>query len=322
MLGTYWIALIAWLVVAGGAGAETASTQVVELQEEGEELVVVLGAGSRDGMIRDAEVTILREAEPIVHPLTGEVLGVPQEPVGTARIFELEEDRAFGRMIKSYSDPQVGDLAEYEKAVAREPRSASVPPPEVEEVIERVKELEQDIAQYRKSRKAIASYPVFARQVWDELNDVRSYLVALDERLVELEARQGEDRLRLNSILSGEYQGEEVKEFTIRYSPDTDVKLRVEGTTVWISVEKDSLRVEGMEEEALSTEEEIPLEEEGGGIDLSFLNSTYVQAGSLAVIGILGAVLYLLMKRREDSALEELEDLDEGYLDDEKEEEF
>ncbi len=118
------------------------------------------------------------------------------------------------------------------------------PPPAVEKVIERVKGLEKDMVQYRKYRKTIAAYPVFAQQVWDELKAAKSYLVELDERLIALEERQGEDRSRLNSVINGEYRAEEVKEFTIRYSPDADVKLKVEGTTLVISVERDSLHVE------------------------------------------------------------------------------
>ena len=324
MLGAYWIALIAWLAAAAGAGAGTATSRVVELREENGSPIVVIGAGRRDGMVADLEATLLREADPIVHPLTGEVLGVPQEPVGTVRVYEVRESQSLGRMIKTYSSPQVGDLVEYEQSAVQEQPAESASPPEVEEVMKRVKELEQDIAQYRKSRKEVASYPVFARQVWDELSDVRSYLVSLDERLVELETRQEEDRLRLNSMLSGEYQGEAVKEFTVRYSPDTDLKLRVEGTTVWIGVEEDSLRVEGLEERKTPAGEKVLQEEpdKERGFDLSFLRSPYAQAGSLAVIGVLGAVLYILMKRREESVLEEFEDLDEDYLDDEKEEAF
>jgi hypothetical protein len=38
---------------------------------------VTLGAGSRSGMVMAAEVTLLRQGQPIVHPLTGQILGVP-----------------------------------------------------------------------------------------------------------------------------------------------------------------------------------------------------------------------------------------------------
>ena len=106
--------------------------------------------------------------------------------------------------------------------------------------------------------------------------------------------------------------------------PDTDVRLQVAGKTLVVSVERDSLRVEPLAAgdpllEEIAVEEEA--EDGDGGLDLSLLNSPYVQAGSLGIIVALAGVLYFLMKRREDSFAEELEDLDEEYLDEEEEEE-
>ena len=36
--------------------------------------------------------------------------------------------------------------------------------------------------------------------------------------------------------LSGEYMSQDMKEFTIRYAPDTQVKLRAAGKTLLISI--------------------------------------------------------------------------------------
>ena len=318
MLGRYWIAWVAWLAIAGGATAgEMATARVVELEDVDGTLSVVIGAGRLDGLGPAEEVTLLREAEPIVHPLSGEVLGVPQEPVGKAQIYEVKEKRARGRLVKGYSAPQVGDLVEYERQGMIQEAEM---PPAVDKVIERVKGLEQDMVQYRKYRKTIAAYPVFAQQVWDELKAAKSYLVELDERLIALEEQQGDDRSLLNSVISGEYRAEETKEFTIRYSPDADVKLKVEGTTLVISVERDSLHVEEVVEDGPMEGEELRLEEEEGGQDVSFFDSTFIQVGSLALIGVLGAVLYFLMRRHQDNALNELDEFDEEeYLDDDEE---
>jgi len=196
---------------------------------------------------------------------------------------------------------------------------------EMERMMERMKGLEQDIDRYRKAQKEMSAYPVFARQVWDELRSVKSYLIGLDERIVELESLQGEDRNLLDAVIRGEYHAEEMREFTIRYTPDTDVRLKVAGKTLVISVERDSLRVEQVDTGA-SLLEEIAVEggtgEDEGGLDLSLLNSPYVQAGSLGLIAALAGVLYFLMKRREDSFSEELEDLDEEFMDEEDEEEY
>ena len=329
MLGRYWIVGLAWLVAVGaGADQEVATARVVGLEEADDELIVVLNAGQSHGLTADTEVTLLRQAEPIVHPLTGEVLGVPQEPVGVAQVFAFDERQARGRMIRSYSEPEVGDLAEYERPTDRLEERQIVTGPageEVEQMMERMKGLEQDLSRYRKAQKEMSAYPVFAQQVWDELRSIKSYLIGLDERLVELESLQGEDRNRLNAVVRGEYRAEEMREFTIRYSPDTDIRLQVAGKTLVISVERDSLRVEqvGGEDPFL---EEIAAEEEPddgeGGLDLSLLSSPYVQAGSLGIVVLLAGTLYFLMKRREDSFMDELEDLDDDDDDEEDEEDY
>ena len=92
-----------------------------------------------------------------------------------------------------------------------------------------------------------------------------------------------------------------------------------------ISVERDSLRVEQVEIGEPFLEEIAFAEETGddeGGLDLSLFSSPYVQAGSLGLIAALAGVLYFLMKRREDSFAEELEDLDEEFMDEDDEEEY
>ena len=67
---------IVWASSATGAGAlePVATTEIVAI--EGTE--VVLGTGYLAGLNVASLVTLLREGEPIIPPLTGEVLGVPQ----------------------------------------------------------------------------------------------------------------------------------------------------------------------------------------------------------------------------------------------------
>jgi hypothetical protein len=231
-------------------------------------------------------------------------------------------------MIRRYSEPEVGDLAEYERrAVEPEPRQVATAPAgeEAQQMRVRIEGLEQDVDRYRKAQKTISAYPVFAQQVWDELRSVKSYLIGLDERLIELENMQEEDRDLLNAVIRGEYQNGEMREFTIRHSPDTDIRLEVAGKTLVVSVERDSLRLDPpvLEDPLLG---EIAIEEVSedgeGALDLSLLSSPYVQAGSLGVIAALAGVLFFLMKRREDSFTEELEDLDGDYMGEEDEEEY
>ena len=197
--------------------AVTAMTTVVEVS--GPE--VTLGAGSQHGMVMAAEVTLLREGEPIVHPLTGQILGVPQEPVGMVHVFEVQEQTAKARLVKTYSEPMVDDLAEYMQVMVETPQ------PDVKDVVDefaqRVKELESSVQDYEKANETLTkSDPAFARRIWDEISAMRSYMVSLDERLVELEEQQSEDHTRLASVMTGEYRPEDLKEFTIKYSKRCD----------------------------------------------------------------------------------------------------
>ena len=232
--------------------AVTAMTTVVEVS--GPE--VTLGAGSQHGMVMAAEVTLLREGEPIVHPLTGQILGVPQEPVGMVHVFEVQEQTAKARLVKTYSEPMVDDLAEYMQVMVETPQ------PDVKDVVDefaqRVKELESSVQDYEKANETLTkSYPAFARRIWDEISAMRSYMVSLDERLVELEEQQSEDHTRLASVMTGEYRPEDLKEFTIKYTPDTEIKLQASGKTllIGVSVVNDTVRIDsppmGMHDEVM-----------------------------------------------------------------------
>jgi hypothetical protein len=238
---------------AGTAVAETASGRVVEVTEGGGTTVVLLSVGRADGLAEDAPVTLLRQAAPIIHPLTGEVLGVPQEPVGLVQLDRVEERQARGHLVKAYTAPRIGDLAEYQRRlpVAAPAVAAAQPIPvpqtpasdRVDRVIERVDDLERTLRDYRADQQSAARSSDLSQEVWDELTSMKSYLRTLDRRLAGLETRQGEDRDRLNTVVRGEFPAGEAKELTIRYSPDTDVQLRVAGRTLVIEVERDSLRL-------------------------------------------------------------------------------
>jgi hypothetical protein len=263
---------LAWVALAA---ADTA--QVIQVDKSpGDKSEVVLDAGRRHGLALDSEVNLLRPGSPIVHPLTGQVLGRPQEPVGVARVFEVGDQQSRAVVEKSYSPPQVGDEAEYQRPSTREREAAAAPAvghaqeeeahghrvaePGVGaareeshgkaggaegEVQQRLKDLERSVEEYHSSSKTLKAYPVFAQRVWDEISTMKSYLVSLDERLVQLEEQQSQDRHHLSSVVGGDGAGEEgMREFTVRYAPDTQVKLKVAGKTLLISVDHDSLRVQ------------------------------------------------------------------------------
>ena len=333
MLYRYCLSIALVALPLTGARAERALTRVIEVSSGVDE--VVLDAGRVEGMRQGSQVTLLREGEAIIHPLSGEILGIPQEPVGLAEVKKLENRRASAVMIKHYSTPQVGDLAEYAKVVEE-----AAAPAEVVQVIQRVTDLEAGMKQYKKSQKSLAAYPVFAQQVWDEMGTIKSYLVAIDERLIELEAQQSEDRNRLIAMTGGEFQGEASKELTIRYSEDTDLKLSVAGKTLTISVEQDSLRLTklggsqaleqgmdfGAEDLSLDDEEVVDEEEEWWDISLGeqdgMFDSLTLFGGSLLFIAIIAGTLLVVIKRRYDHVMDGLQEYDQDFLEDAEDEDF
>ena len=287
---------------------------------------VTLGAGSRNGVILETEVTLLREGEPIVHPLTGHVLGIPQEPVSVVHVYEVQERTARGRMVKAYSDPMVDDLAEYVQAVVEQPAEA------VDEVVgefaQRMRELESSVQDYEKANETLTkSYPKFARRVWDEISAMRSYVVSLDERLVELEEQQSEDHSRLASVITGEYRPEDLKEFTIKYTPDTQIKLQASGKTLLISVVNDSVRIghAPLDDGSVMLDDAPPVDDEEPGELMATMGSWFDDLGSywiwVAAAGLLIALLImaiLIIKRRYRDVMDGLEEFDDEYLDDEE----
>ena len=330
MLYRYCISIALVAIAFSGAHAERALTRIVDIGQSGTN-EVVLDAGRLHGLSEGAQVTLLRESEAIVHPISGEILGIPQEPVGLAEVKSLQDRRARAVIVKAYSIPQIGDLAEYAK-VAIEANAAKAPPAEVAKVIKRVKNLEAGMQHYKKSQKSLSAYPVFAQQVWDEMGTIKSYLVALDERLIELEAQQHEDRNRLTAMMGGDVLGESVRELTIRYSEDTDLKMRVAGKTLMISVEQDSIQLtevglDGVQPMSF-VEEEMQLDEGGvedegedwWAIDAMMVNSPYLFAGSLFFIAILAGGLLVVIKRRYDTVMDGLDEYDQDFLEEDEDE--
>ncbi len=332
--------------------AVTATTTVVGVS--GPE--VTLGAGSQNGMVMAAEVMLLREEEPIVHPLTGQILGVPQEPVGLVHVFEVQEQTAKARLVKVYSEPMVDDLAEYMQV------TVETPEPDVKDVVDefaqRVKELESSVQDYEKANETLTkSYPAFARRIWDEISAMRSYMVSLDERLVELEEQQSDDHTRLASVMTGEYRPEDLKEFTIKYTPDTQIKLQASGKTLLISVVNDSVRIDsppmGMHDAMTDIRMPPEMDDEGGDGIMATIQSWFSGSGGggdgdvevvamgededegeaggdsdfwlwVAAGGLLVALLImaiLIIKRRYKDVMDGLDEFDDEYLDDEDSEE-
>ena len=305
-----WILLLGLMV--GPTAAEVGTTRVIRVEDS----EVVLGAGLSNGLGIGAQVTLLRQGDPIVHPLTGEILGVPQEPVGHLKITEAEDRQAKGTLQKMYSAPMVDDLAEYEKQeiVAQ---AARIKKAEADEMTARVKKLERSVKRYQKSNKALSEYPAFVQQVWDEIIVMKSYLVALDERLVEMETQQGGDRTRLSSVLDGEFQRQGMEEFTIRYKPGTDVKLKIAGKTLVITVDPDSVYY--LEEfKDVESPEMVEVEPEKDGIQ-AFIESEWMMWGIVALFVLVAVYIVIgMLRRRRRDDLEEEDYDEENFLEEEE----
>jgi hypothetical protein len=330
-----WLVAVAivWANFASSAGAiePMATTEVVAV--EGAE--VVLGAGKLAGLAMASQVTLLRESEPIIHPLTGEVLGVPQEPVGTVHIFELSEHRSRGKLVKMYSEPMNGDLAEFQPVVAM---------PEVTTVMEEMEALKATVERVRERDDDLRSYPAFARKVWDEVSAMRSYLTSIDQRLVEIEEQQSEDHFRFSSVLSGEHRQQDYKEFTVRYAPDMEVRLRAAGKTLLIEVVGDSLQVEQMaapvsmmegeeesdsagllamfgfgtgaddvDEEYMEPLQEVEIADLTTDEEMPWYSSVYHLAAGVGLTMAMLIMVFLVIKRRYTDVMDGLEEFDDEY---------
>jgi hypothetical protein len=314
----------------------------------------------------DAQVNLLRPGSPIVHPLTGQVLGQPQEPVGVARVFEVGDHQSRAVVEKSYTAAQIGDEVEFapapgqETATAGQGHEAGGAAPAEEHgraaggdaaLQQRLRDLERSVEEYHASSKTLKAYPAFAQRVWDEISTMKSYLVSLDERLVQLEEQQSQERHPLGAP-GGDGGGEEgMREFTVRYAPDTLVRLKVAGRTLLLSVERDSLRVEeeGAAPAAVAGEhqaegepagapdhepagegggEEAPAAGEGHGAAAPggegheaqppWYHSPWVLGSGVLALGLVAGVVSWLIKRRYE---EESEELEADYLEEEEEEE-
>ena len=319
----FWLGLLL-AAAAMPAAAEMAMTRVVAVEGD----AVTLEAGTEAGLGKGAVVTLLREGEPIVHPLTGAVLGMPQEPVGVLEVIEVGPTSGRGVLTKIYSPPMVGDMAEYAavEVMMAPPAAMMAPPAAVGEVTDRVGALEKTLRQYQKSNKVLKTYPAFAEQVWDEIMAMRSHMLSVDERLIDLEEQQGADRLRLAALASGDFHESGMEEFTIRYMPGTDVRLRIAGKTLVITVDQDSTyhlqEIDPATDPALMMLEAVE-ETDESTFDLEVWiteNSDYLMYSVVGLFVLVALyIISLVLRNRQNDDLEE-DEFDEDFLDEEEDE--
>ena len=101
---------------------EAVSTKVVDVNGE----VVTIEAGSVNGVVVGMVLKIVRRDEPVIHPLTHEVLGTPIVPVCTVVIGEVKANSATGRITRQYMRPVMGDRVQFRPS-RQEERQISLP---------------------------------------------------------------------------------------------------------------------------------------------------------------------------------------------------
>ncbi|MEE3233374.1 MAG: hypothetical protein VX294_04345 [Candidatus Latescibacterota bacterium] len=302
--------------------AELVTSRVLRVND-GDAASVIIEVDDPRTMDIGTGVTLLREGPPIVHPISGAVLGVPHEPVGFGDVRMIDKLGATVVLSKIFSKPALGDVAEYEFVMPAPQLAENTSSKSMSNIVDIVHGLEETVKNYAKSQNTVSAYPVFAKEVWDEINSLRSYLVSIDERLVEYEIRQQEDHKRNLQIAVDDLRRESARELILRYDEDTDVKFEVSGNTLHLTVQRDSIIVDEVTTvgpdgltaglEGIETEE-IESDSTWFSHLLSMLGSTYVLAGIIVVILIVVMILYFI-KQNSEGYDEVVGDFNEDYED-------
>jgi hypothetical protein len=260
---------------------------------------ITISAGISDGIQTGAMVNLLRKSVPIVHPLTGEVLGVPQEPVGVIEITRASNENAVGRLVKSYSQPQVDDVAEYERVVVEfvEPPEEIQPHESGENqdtiLKESLERLAQAVEENRQSIGRIKQFSDMAGDTWDEVMMMKSYFSTLDDRLLALEDHQKQNTQVLSDLTEQGFPTVARKQFTISYAKDIDVQVGVRGKTLLLDVLKDSLDLHSAGDEAAIEGDYDSSSDEDDTL------SWVMMVAMITWLGVLSVVLYRKVRPNE-----------------------
>ena len=260
---------------------------------------ITISAGISDGIQTGARINLLRESVPIVHPLTGEVLGVPQEPVGVIEIIRASNENAVGRLVKSYSQPQVDDVAEYEKVVVKSVEAPEeIRPHEFDEdqdtiLKESLEQLAQAVEENRKSIGRIKQFSGMVADTWDEVTMMKSYFSTIDDRLSAIEDHQKQNTQVLSDLTEQGFPTVARKQFTISYAKEMDVQIGVRGKTLLLDVLRDSLDLHSAgDEAAIEGEHDYSSDEDD---TLSWV----MMVAMVTWLGVLSVVLYRKVRPNE-----------------------
>ena len=88
---------------------------------------VRLPAGTSKGLKTGMRLDVFRQEEPIVHPITGEVLGAPKVKIAEVQVTKAFRTTALARITMSYAPIAAGDIVREAGAVPMEPEVTPVP---------------------------------------------------------------------------------------------------------------------------------------------------------------------------------------------------
>lgn len=71
--------------------------------------VVYFDLGYDNGVREGDTYTIYKEGAPLVHPVTGEILGIKETTLGTVKVTDVKSNYAIGEIKKEKSTFKVGD---------------------------------------------------------------------------------------------------------------------------------------------------------------------------------------------------------------------
>jgi hypothetical protein len=80
----------------------------IVIKADGDSIVVDIG--KKKGVGRNAMLVVFKEGEPLVHPVTGKVLGSPTKILGKAKVTEVYDDMAMAEVVYTEKGAQVAPL--------------------------------------------------------------------------------------------------------------------------------------------------------------------------------------------------------------------
>lgn len=160
--------LIIALLLPTALFADLPETPVAKVDKKTIQLKVGTNRGLKAGMMLD----VFRQEEPIVHPITGEVLGSPKVKIAEVQVTKVFRTSAIGKIALSYAPILAGDLVREAGAVPMQPAEmpASAAPAEKRPLAPSLSE---------EAQKA-------ADRLAGEINEIRANIAALSKTLARI----------------------------------------------------------------------------------------------------------------------------------------